>query len=223
MKAKSILIPLAAFALTVTTAQAFNSEVLVRAGLTDEQIEAFEEARELREEGDRDGARDVLVEAGVDEETLRKVHDAMHEYRDERRTAIDEAVENNDYEAFKEAITGSPLADIITSETDFEKFSEAHQLRQEGDNEAARDIMDELGFEPPRHGDGMMEGEERGEGFGKAHLFDSLTDEQRDALETAKEANDKNAMKAILEEAGIEAPNLGRHGGMHRPFMAEDK
>ncbi len=41
MNAKSLLIPIAAFALTVTGAQAFNGQILQEAGLIEDQIVAF--------------------------------------------------------------------------------------------------------------------------------------------------------------------------------------
>lgn len=159
MNAKALLIPIAAFAVTVTGAQAFNSEVLERAGLNDTQIEAFEEARELRENGDHDGARDVLVDAGVDADTMSAIREVMHAERDAMHVAMEAALEDDDYDAFKEAVEGSPLADIITSEADFELFKEAHEHR-----EAARDIMEELGFEGDERGMGMS-GHHKG-GFG---------------------------------------------------------
>lgn len=154
-KAKALLIPVAAFAVTVTGAQAFNSEVLEKAGLTETQISAFEQAHELRKEGDKEAARDVIAEAGIDLDTMHAVREAMHEHRHEMRDAMHEAIENNDYGAFLEAIADSPLADIVTSEEDFDLFVEAHNLRQEGEHEAAREIMEELGFEPK---EGHMKG-----------------------------------------------------------------
>lgn len=159
MNAKALLIPIAAFAVTVTGVQAYNSDILERAGLNDTQIAAFEEARELREEGDKDGARDILVGAGVDADTMSAIREAMHEERDAMHQAMEAALEDDDYDAFKEAIEGSPLADIITSEADFALFKEAHEHR-----EAARDIMEELGFPEGERGMGMG-GHHKG-GFG---------------------------------------------------------
>ncbi|MFT7507561.1 MAG: hypothetical protein ACI92I_000721 [Acidimicrobiales bacterium] len=146
-KTKALLIPIAAFAVTVTGASAFNSVVLENAGLDTAQITAFEQAHELRKEGDKEAARDVLVEAGVDMETMQAVRGAMKEHRQEMKSAIYEAVGNNDYQAFIDAIEGSPLVDIITSESDFELFVQAHTLRAEGDREEAKEIMEDLGFE----------------------------------------------------------------------------
>lgn len=155
-KAKAFLIPLAAFAVTVTGASAFNQEVLEEAGLSDEQISAFEAAHELRQEGNRDGARDILVEAGVDEETMHKVRESMREHREANRDAVKEAVDNNDYDAFQDAVEGSPIAEIVDTEADFEQFVKAHDLREE-----AREIMEDLGFEKPDKGE---RGQDQGHG-----------------------------------------------------------
>jgi hypothetical protein len=148
MHAKALLIPLAAFALTATGVSAFNGNVLVKAGLSQEQISAFEQAHELRKEGDKESARAVLEEAGINLETMESVRKAMHEYKDSMRTSLDAAVAAEDYEAFKAAIEGSPLADIITTKEDFIAFSDAHNLHKEGEHEAAREIMEDLGLKP---------------------------------------------------------------------------
>lgn len=128
MKSKPFLIAIAAFAVTASGVQAYGgTELLERAGLSSKQINAFETARERREAGDKVGARDVLIEAGIDEEVIQSVHKASKE------------------------------------------------LRQSGHHHRG------LG----RH-------------------FDTLTEEQREALRVAHQANDKDAEEAILEEAGIE-------------------
>jgi Spy/CpxP family protein refolding chaperone len=205
MKSKPFLIAIAAFAVTATGVQAFQgTEILTRAGLTEEQIEAFETARELRESGDLKAARDALLDAGVDEEALKSVHRAMHEKRD----AIRAAVEANDYEAFKVAVAGTPLAEAVDTKEKFEKFVEAHTLREDGKWGEAKAILDELGIEPPQHMPGMGHGRHKME---RLNFLSELSDEQRDALEVARKANDKEAVKAILDEAGVEMP--GRHRG----------
>ncbi|MAZ66165.1 MAG: hypothetical protein CMF25_03565 [Kangiellaceae bacterium] len=152
---KALLIPIAAFAVTVTGASAFNSEVLVKAGLNTDQVAAFERAHELRMEGDKEAARELIMGAGIDMETMHSIRDAMHEHQQEMRSVIDDAVEARDYAAFIEAVEGSPVADIVTSEDDFKRFVQAHELRAEGDKEAAQAIMNDLGFEPK---EGRMKG-----------------------------------------------------------------
>lgn len=197
MKSKPFLIAIAAFAVTATGVQAFgNSQMLERAGLSEKQISAFEIAREKRESGDFAGARDVLVEAGVDEKVLQSVHKVMHENRDTMRQAL----EAGDYAAFKIAVAGTPLADVIDTEEDFKQFAKAHALKQEGKWDEAKTILDELGVEPSQRHFGMG----RHGGMRMGDEFQNLSEEQRDAIQVARKANDKEAVKAILEEAGIE-------------------
>lgn len=209
MNSKSLLIAIAAFAVTSTGAQAFvGGNYLAQAGLTQTQIEAFTQARELRMKGKSDEARDLLLEAGLDEETLDSIRDAARAARE----AVHTAIENNDFAAFRTATEGTPLYDIITTEADFKLFVEAHELRQAGKTEEARDILDELGVPAP-HG-GMM-GRGHGMGMrGDEHFLD-LTEEQRDALRAARQANDRETAREILKEAGIDEP--APHG-MHHPW-----
>jgi len=196
---KSLLIAIAAFAVTATGAQAFvGSDVLLRAGLTSEQIVALEEARTLRKEGEVEKARDVLVEAGIDEEALAAVRKAAHAARE----AMHQALEDGDYAAFKEAVKDTPLADIITTEADFELFAEAHELKRSGSEEEAQEIFDNLGL-PERGERDEHKGRGRGHGMmGGRGGHASFSDEQRDALRTARQANDRETVRAILDEAG---------------------
>jgi hypothetical protein len=199
MKSKPFLIAIAAFAVTATGVQAFgNTKMLERAGLSEKQISAFEIAREMREAGDLDGARDALVEAGVDEEVLQSVHQIALASRE----AMHQALEEKDYEAFKAAVAGTPLAEDIKTEADFNKFAEAHQLKINGKWNEAKVILDELGIEPPQRHLGMGH-----KGMRMGHEFQNLTDDQKEALQVARQANDKEAVKAILKEAGIEMPH----------------
>lgn len=199
MQSKSLLIAIAAFAVTATGVQAYGgSDLLVKAGLSQEQISAFEIAREKRQSGDLSGARDTLVKAGVDETVLQAMHKASKESRD----AIRQAVEKEDYEAFKTAVAGTPLADSVDTEADFKLFVQAHLLREDGKWEKAKKILDELGVKSPQHHFGM--GNHQGMKMG--HKFQDLSEEQRQALQVAHKANDKDAEKAILEEAGIVMP-----------------
>lgn len=189
MNSKSLLIAIAAFALTATGVQAYGGAVLSRAGLSEEQAEAFAEARELRTAGKYTEARDTLVEAGITEAELRALHLAANEVRD----AIQKAVENNDYTAFRKAAADSPLGDIITSPADFEQFCEAHNLRQQGEWEGAAEIMDELGL--PESG--------RSSGH-RRHLTTNFTEDQQEALRVARQSNDRATIQAIFDEAGYD-------------------
>lgn len=198
MYSKSLLIAIAAFAVTATGAQAFvGMRYLEEAGLTSVQIDALKEANELRREGKQSEAKEVLIEAGIDEEAMDALRKAAHEAKE----AMHEAIEANDYAAFKEAVADSPLDDIITSEADFKLFAEAHSLREAGKHDEAKEIFDELGIKGPR---------EMGRGEGP---LAELTDEQRDALRAAKSANDEETVKAILKEAGIDEELMSKHHG----------
>ncbi len=195
MYSKSLLIAIAAFAVTATGVHAYSgTKLLDRAGLSEDQVVAMEEARELRASGDYTAARNKLVKAGITEDTLLSVHRMVSEVK----SAINEALEKNDYEAFKVAIADSPLADIITSPEDFKQFKEAHELRQ------SRAIMGGLGFEGQK---GMFGG-----GMHRTYFLENLTDDQRAALAVARQANDRSTMQAILKEAGVE-PHSHRHMG----------
>jgi hypothetical protein len=197
MDSKSLLIAIAAFAVTATGTQAYvGTKTLTRAGLTAEQITALEEARSLRAEGEVEKARNVLVEAGVDEEALAAIREAARAAREAMRAAV----EAGDYAAFRVAVVDTPLADIITTAADFELFREAHELRAAGYYDEAREIMQELGV--PSHS--MGKGHGRSNSFGPGPRGDrpELSDEQRDALRAARQANDRETVRAILEEAG---------------------
>lgn len=193
MYSKSLLIAIAAFAVTATGAQAYvGSKMLARAGLSAEQIDALEEARSLRVSGKTDAARDVLVEAGIDETALANIHRAAHE----ARQAMWAALQTGDFATFTEVIKGTPLADIVTTEADFELFREAHELRRSGAHEEAQEIFTDLGIPE-------MGGYQQGQGHRRPHApFGTLSLEQRDALRAARQANDPATVRAILDEAG---------------------
>lgn len=196
MNSKSLLIAIAAFAVTATGAQAFvGGDVLRRAGLSEDQVAALSAARNLRAEGEVVKARDVLVKAGIDESALASVREAVHKARE----AMYKALREGDYEAFKESIRDTPLSDLITSKDDFDQFKKAHELRVAGEHAEAKVIFDDLGVMPPM-----------GRGMGFAHYRHTpnheargLTTEQREALQVARQANDRETVHAILEEAGM--------------------
>lgn len=123
--------------------------------------------------------------------------------RHEERQAMRDALEAGDYDAFVKATADLPKPDDAPAITEaiFEKMVEAHKLRQAGDLDGARAIMEELGFPfkrsmtPP----GAMRGPK----------FENLTDEQKDAMQKAHElfrSGDEELAKATLEDAGLELP-----------------
>lgn len=115
--------------------------------LTDEQKETFNQMHELRMSGDFEGAQALAEEAGIlgRHGHFRGGDESSVDNKPNNREDVRTALENNDYDAFLVAITGSPMEETMTSEI-FSKMVEAHNLRQEGDFEASREIMKELGF-----------------------------------------------------------------------------
>jgi hypothetical protein len=158
IKLKHALIPVAAFAMTVGTASAFSGSDFIKhldLELSDEQLKALEQAQEIRDDA-REDAEAVLEAAGLDGEKMREVHDALREARKAQSEAMRTAIENNDYTAFLAAVEGTKVGEVVDTEAEFEQFVAAHELIKDGDREAAKEIMDELGFEGP--GMGMMRG-----------------------------------------------------------------
>ena len=117
-----MLIAIAAFAVTTSGVFAYSgNNVLQRANISAEQKVAITRARELKEHGNLAAARDSLVEAGIDEKVLKRLHEAKHQVELEMQAAL----VAGDYEAFIASISETPLADIITTEADFEQFRAA--------------------------------------------------------------------------------------------------
>jgi len=195
MYSKSLLIAIAAFAVTTSGAQAFMGvNYLDKAGLSPQQTEAFTHARELRLQGKANAARDVLLAAGIDEKAVVSLRQAARE----ARQALETSIAQKDFAAFKLAVKGTPLADIITTKADFLHFSEAVALKQGGQHSEASDIFIKLGVK----GHGPF-GNHYGRGM-QSDLALKLTSAQRDAFEVAKQANDKEIMQQILREAGLD-------------------
>jgi predicted nucleic acid-binding protein len=193
MQSKSLLIAIAAFAVTTSGVFAYTGDnVLQRANLSADQKTAITRARELRENGNYSAARDSLLNAGIDEQVLKRLHEAKHQVEREMHAAL----VAGDYDAFIASIAQTPLADIIITEDDFELFRSAQDLKDGGDYTAAKEIYDELGVQPKpyRHG------------HGKGFAMQELSVEQREAFAAARQANDKATMQAVLDKAGVYRP-----------------
>lgn len=201
MQSKSLLIAIAAFAVTATGVHAYGgTKVLNRVGLNKDQIEALRYAHELKAMGDHTAARDHLLAANINEETLH----AMQQATKISRMAIHEALEANDYEAFKIAIADSPLADIITTKADFLQFKAAHELRERKE----RGMSYEAGQRIESHTARLHRYEDMKQ---KSSTWFDFSDEQRAALQVARQGNDRGTIQAIFDEAGVEyQPHMKR-------------
>ncbi len=198
---KSFFVAVAAFAVTASGVHAFGSaELLTKAGLSDNQVIAVQVAQELKATGQLEQARATLESAGVTKETMQHIREVAKE----AKQAMQAAVERNDYQAFVVAIADSPLAEIITTESDFKQFAAAHELRGVGDRDGARELLSELGVDTQMHGKKY-----RGKHGLRAQARELLSDTQREALQVAHAANDKEAARAIFAEVGIDLPEKG--------------
>lgn len=193
MKSKSLLIAIAAFAVTASGVQAYvGSKQLERAGFSSGQIEALAEAKELKAQGENKKARDLLLEAGLDEDKLKKLRKISHNsYRE-----LHEAIRQGDYEKFRKLTEGTPLGDVVKSEADFLHFKQGIELRQGGKHGEASGIFTDLGLEDEH-------GFTTNYKYHHQNNWSDLSLYQREALMVARQSNDKETVKEILREAGL--------------------
>lgn len=170
---KYVVVPIAAFALSATAASAFSPDILNKLdlNLSEEQISALEDARELRKEGEFTEAKEILEGVGLSSEDLQQIRESMREYRQEHRDAMREALESGDYGAYLAAVADTPMADVIDTVGEFDLLKQAHDLREAGDVEAAKEIFDQLGLPKPH-----------GHGHGPGHHFSH--DEDREEVQS---------------------------------------
>lgn len=121
-------------------------DMLAAAGITREDISSARETA-MRERLTQ------AVQNGTITQTQADAHIAQMQAHRAKHEAVRIALQNNDFAAFTAAVAGSPLENEVTAEN-FSRFAEAHRLMENGDREAAKAIMDELGIAPPRHGKG---------------------------------------------------------------------
>jgi flagellar motor component MotA len=178
-----------------------------RQELTDDQLDTLEKAHDLREAGDKDGARELLKDMGIGM-PMKEMRDDFKEQHEDVKAAI----ESGDYEAFKTATKDAPI-DIQLSEEQFNNLQEVHTLKESGDYEAARALAEELGL--PKIG----------KRAGKA-FHEKLTDDQKEVMQEAHElmkSGDKDGAKALIEEAGIEMPEREGFFKRIKGFFKKDK
>ncbi len=118
------------------------------------------------------------------------------------KDAIDKALTNNDYQAYKTAIAQMPhMTNMpVVTEAIFTQMVQAHTLKLAGDTAGAQKIMSSLGFNkmPGMHMDKNS----------------NLTDAQKATLKEAKtlrDAGKKDEAKALLDKAGIKKPIMKKH------------
>jgi len=85
----------------------------------------------------------------------------------ERHEAMEQAFENNNYNDWKELMSGKGRVTQVVTEDNLARFAEAHELAEEGNLDEARAISQELGLGlGNRNGDGSGQGNKR-QGMGQ--------------------------------------------------------
>ena len=120
-----------------------------------------EEARAAVEADDYDAFLDAVRAenenrmAHMTEEKFQHMVENNQRHRD-----VLEALENEDFSAWKQAVESMPKSTDYITEDNFSRYVEMHKMMMEGDADAAREIADELGI-PMGPGNGRA--------MGKAH------------------------------------------------------
>ena len=103
-------------------------------------------------------------------------------YSPERHEQMEKAFENNDYNAWKNLMNGKGRVSKVVNEGNFNRFSEAHKLTEEGKVDEANKIRQELGLgQGDKNGQGMGNGQ-RGQNQG-GNFVDANGDGKCDRLQ----------------------------------------
>jgi hypothetical protein len=87
-------------------------------------------------------------------------------YTPERHEQMEKAFDNNDYGAWKNLMNGRGRVTDIINEGNFNRFAQAHKLMEEGKNDEANKIRQELGLgQGGKNGQGMNRGQNNGGNF----------------------------------------------------------
>jgi hypothetical protein len=86
-------------------------------------------------------------------------------YSAERHVQMEKAFENNDYNAWKNLMNGRGRVSGIINENNFNRFAEAHRLTEEGKNDEANKIHQELGLGQGKGAGNGQRGQNRGGNF----------------------------------------------------------
>lgn len=173
-------------------------------------IEAFN----LEKNGDRDGAQAIMQELGIkmpgmgDGHKLRKF-----DVSDEDREALELAIENSDYDAWKTVMEKAKDDDVekYLTEENFSIIARAYKLKASGDKSGAMDLLEKADIP----GFLIMLCDRKMEG-GKGDMK-GVDDTDRAAVEATYENSDYEAWKALMEERGgkileyVNADNFGEY------------
>ena len=83
---------------------------------------------------------------------------------EERHQEMEQAFENNDYQAWKNLMQGKGRVIQVINEDNFARFAEAHELAEEGEIDEAKQIRQELGLGLKK---GSGQDQQKGSGMGR--------------------------------------------------------
>ena len=126
--------------------------------MTQEHFEAMLQVHELMEAGDKEAAQELLKENGIE---MRKNGIRSGSFDPEKREEMTAILESGDFEAWLELSSDHPMIAEHVTEENFNLRVQAHELRQAGDNEGARELLEEGGMNLQRHGQRMFGGQGR--------------------------------------------------------------
>lgn len=154
----------------------------------------YAEAFKLRESGDMEGSRAIMEELGL-KDPGEKGGDGAHgmPVSKETRDAIESAIKNADYDAWKVAVESLQQQDKAESVTEdqFNILVEAYKLKESGDMDSAMKLLRDNNIPG-----GMFLGGERGRGG------DEIPGVDREALMETYQNKDYSAWKTLMGERG---------------------
>lgn len=194
----------------------------------------FVEAHNLMKNGDFEGAKVIFDQLGIVKPEGRGEGLGGGEHAQ----AVKDALDNNDYSAWLEAIKDAPNYDELTTainESNFAQLVEAHNLMESGDVDGAKEIFDQLGIKMPmgpKGGRGLMGDMKEimdAVDNGDYETFISLIQDKPMADEILSVINESNfsllkemhdlvlsgnfdEAKTIADELGLKGPWLGGKG-----------
>lgn len=147
-----------------------------------------------------------------------------------KREAIQSAIDANDYNAWVELLKDKPKAEELVSEEKFSILVEAKKLRDAGDIDAARALVEDAGIKIPGHKKEMKEHRQKvreaveannynawaklmsdhpgAEAFVTQETFENLV-----KVHKLKESGDKEGARELAKELGVKRPKMMH---MHR-------
>ena len=129
----------------------YQSFVSVTAGtkLTDkiyskEIFDKLVKSIRLAKTGDRVGAKEIYESIGLKPKYSKKLKAKKFISKKPLKAIIKSSIENNDYQAFQEAIKGTPWENKLDTKEKFELFVKAQYLSKSGEKAKAKTIFNEL-------------------------------------------------------------------------------